>query len=51
MLDDFLKAEFFESQQETYELLEEDGLGKARIFLTVGTVDNICVKNCDKIPD
>lgn len=50
-LDNFLKAEIFESQKETYELLEEDDLGKARIFLNVGTSDNICVKNYDKIPD
>lgn len=50
-LDNFLKTEYFDSQQKTYELLEEDDNGKARIFLNVGTLDNICVKNYDKIPD
>ena len=50
-LDNFLKTQYFESQKEIYELLEEDSLGKARIFLNVGTADNVCVKNYDKIPD
>ncbi len=50
-LDNFLKPEYFESQKETYELLEKDNAGKARIFLNVGTSDNICVKNYDDIPD
>ena len=50
-LDNFLKAEIFESQKETYELLEEDDFGKARIFFNVGNSDSICVKNYDRIPD
>lgn len=50
-LDNFLNPEIFESQQEIYELQEKDELGKARIFLNVGTADNICVKNYDKVPD
>ena len=50
-LDNFLKPKYFESQKETYELLEKDKAGKARIFLNVGTSDNICVKNYDDIPN
>lgn len=50
-LDNFLNPKIFETQQETYELQEKDELGKARIFLNVGTADNICVRNYDKITD
>lgn len=50
-LDNFLNPEYFDSQKECYELLELEEQGKARIILSVGTTDNICVKNYDKIPD
>ena len=50
-LDNFLKSEFFDSKKECYELLETENQGKARIILHVGTTDNICVKNYDKIPN
>lgn len=50
-LDNFLKSEYFDSQKECYELLETEKQGKARIILHVGTTDNICVKNYDKMPD
>lgn len=50
-LDNFLNPEFFDSQKECYELLELEEQGKARIILNVGTTDNICVKNYDKMPN
>ena len=50
-LDNFLSPEYFDSQKECYELLETEKQGKARLILKVGTTDNICVKNYDKMPD
>lgn len=50
-LNNFLRPEYFDSQKERYELLETEKQGKARIILNVGTIDNICVKNYDKMPD
>lgn len=50
-LENFLNPEYFDYQKECYKLLETDTLGKARIILNVGTTDNICVKNYDKIAD
>lgn len=50
-LNNFLNPEYFDSQKECYELLETEKQGKARIILHVGTTDNICVKNYDKIAD
>ena len=49
-LEHFLDNVYFESQQEMYELREKSKQGKARIFLTVGSKDNICVKNYDDTP-
>lgn len=50
-LDNFLKPKYFEYQKATYKLIEDDKKGKSRIFLNVGTLDNICVKNYDKSPN
>ena len=49
-LENFLDSVYFESQQEMYELTESDNFGKARIFLNVGSKDNICVRNYDDTP-
>ena len=48
-LDNFLNPEFFDSQKETYELVEDETSGAAKIFLNIGTSDNIFVQHYDKI--
>ena len=47
-LDNFLNPKFFDSKKDTYELLETDDMGKTKLTLHVGTMDNICIKNYDR---
>ena len=40
----------YDSASLTYELFENDKLGKSRLIVQVVTEENICVKNYDSLP-
>ena len=47
--DNFFVEGFFAENAVRYELKEKETSGQARLILSIGTEDNICVENYDNI--